>query len=333
MPQGTEAPAGTMAEGQTQHTQNQGTGRRVGALSDLQIAQLLAPVNPDRVGEDGKGFAHMEAWDIRRHLIRIFGFGGHDTDLLESSLIAETGIPDYQKVGRNGQPYGPKYTAWTVIYRVAIRLTVKVDGIELGHWHGIATGDATNQPSRADAHDLALKTADSQALKRAATNLGDQFGLSLYNKGSLAPVVQSSLPYWKAPKETEFKDEKVEAEPEVAAARAEAEGQSEGHAEQASAQTESAAGAAVNQAAEQSGEPDRPLPGPPSERLVALLRQVSDCWKSNNILIFNQIGEDGDRHGVLDEEFTDKRGAVTTLRKVLDARVAEIQGGGEQRAA
>jgi hypothetical protein len=314
-----EAPAGTLAEGPTSHTQNQAAGRRIGALSDLQIAQLLRPVDPDRVGSDGKGFAHMEAWDIRRYLIRIFGFGGHDTDLLESSLIAETSIPNHQKIGKNGQPYGHPYEAWTVIYRVAVRLSVKVDGVELGHWHGIATGDATNQPSRADAHDLALKTADSQALKRAATNLGDQFGLSLYNKGRLAPVVQAALPYWKAPKEAEFKDEKVEAEPDVAAARQEA-AEAAPAGQEPEAQTQAAPAA----------------PKPPSEHLAKLLRQVSDCWKSNNVLIFNQIREDGDRHGVLNEEFTDKRGAVTTLRAVLDGRIAEIkaaQGGATEGKA
>jgi hypothetical protein len=320
MPQGIEAPASTTAEGPTSHTQNQGPGRRVGALSDLQIAQLLAPVNPDRVGEDGKGFSHMEAWDIRRHLIRIFGFGGHDTDLLESSLIAETSIPNYQKVGRNGQPYGKPYEAWTVIYRVAVRLTVKVDGIELGHWHGIATGDAPNQPSRADAHDLALKTADSQALKRAATNLGDQFGLSLYNKGSLAPVVQAALPYWKAPAEAEFKDDKVEAEPEVAAARQEA-----------------AEGTPETVTPDAGGQPQRAStpPGQPSARLATLMSQVSDCWKSKNVLIFEQIKSDGAQHEVLDEEFTAKDGTVTTLRKVLDGRIAELKAaqGGERSAA
>lgn len=313
-----EAPASTTAEGQTSHTQNQGPQRRRGALSDLQIGWLLQPVHPDRVGKDGKGFAHMEAWDIKRHLIRIFGFGGHDIDLLDVTQISERSQM-LRKKNRNGEEYGDPYEAWTVVYRVSVMLTVKVDGIELGHWTGVATGDATNQPSLADAHDLALKTADSQALKRAATNLGDQFGLSLYNKGRLDPVVQSSLPYWKAPKETEFKDEKVEAEPEVAAAR-----------------NEEPWEPVATDATEQPAEPSRPVPGPPSERLVALLRQVSDCWKSNNILIFNQIGEDGAQHGVLDEEFTDKRGAVTTLRKVLDDRIAEIQaaqGGDTERSA
>lgn len=68
----------------------------------------------------------------------------------------------------------------------------------------------------------------------------------------------------------------------------------------------------------------------PSEHLARLLSQVTDCWKSDNVLIFNQIGEDGAKHGVLDEEFTTKDGAVTTLRKILDGRIAELQ---QQRSA
>ena len=43
---------------------------------------------------------------------------------------------------------------------------------------------------RGDAHDMAIKTAETQALKRAAINLGDQFGLSLYKKGSTGPLVR-----------------------------------------------------------------------------------------------------------------------------------------------
>jgi hypothetical protein len=85
-----------------------------------------------------------------------------------------------------------------------------------------------------------------------------------------------------------------------------------------------------------SGEAPTPSGAGPSERLAVLLRQVADCWNSNNLLIFNQIGEDGAQHGVLDEEFTDKQGAVTTLRQVLDSRIAEIQaaqGGDTERNA
>jgi hypothetical protein len=40
---------------------------------------------------------------------------------------------------------------------------------------------------------MAIKTAESDALKRAAINLGTQFGLSLYNNGSLQDVVVRTL--------------------------------------------------------------------------------------------------------------------------------------------
>lgn len=185
-----------------------------GRLTDQQINFLLLGIRPERIGKDGKGFAHVEAWDIRRHLIRVFGFGGYDTDQQEMALVAQIEHPPNNPNGKS---------RWTVIYRATVVLTVKVDGVELGHWHGTATGDAPNLPSLADAHDMAMKTADSQALKRAAINLGDAFGLSLYNDGSLHPVVLRSLAYL-APTATpqpEQEDGPVRPEPRPEAAREE----------------------------------------------------------------------------------------------------------------
>jgi hypothetical protein len=40
---------------------------------------------------------------------------------------------------------------------------------------------------------MAIKTAESQAFKRCAINLGDQFGLSLYNNGGTGSVVRAVL--------------------------------------------------------------------------------------------------------------------------------------------
>ena len=154
-------------------------------LTPEQTTFLLAPIHPSRIGKDGKGFSHLEAWDVRRTLIRVFGFGGYSTDIQDMTLIREIEHPSQQPGGKS---------RWSVIYRATVLLTVRTaDGTELGHWHGTAMGDAANQPSLADAHDLAMKTADSQAFKRAAVNLGDQFGLSLYNDGSTDPVVNRSL--------------------------------------------------------------------------------------------------------------------------------------------
>jgi hypothetical protein len=198
MAEATEAPAN--AVGPTSHTQNQAP-----KLTAPQLRLLLKPVNPNRV-RDLKGMSYMEVWDIRRQLIRTFGFAGYAIETLSLDLIHERSELRRKK-NKKGEEYGDPYTAWTVIYRAQVRLTVFDDqGRELSHWDDAAGGDSVNQPSLGDAHDMAMKTSVSQALKRCATNLGDQFGLSLYNDGSTEPVVQFSAAHppseWQAPAAT-----------------------------------------------------------------------------------------------------------------------------------
>jgi recombination DNA repair RAD52 pathway protein len=137
------------------------------------VTELLRPIDPSRVGKDGKGFSHVEAWDIRRTMNAIFGFGEWSADVTDMQLIYEEAK---EVTGK---------TRWSVAYRA--RCSVTVWGAVYAEW---AAGDATNYPSRADAHDQALKTAESQAFKRCCVNLGDQFGLSLYNGGSMTASVQ-----------------------------------------------------------------------------------------------------------------------------------------------
>ncbi|MFD9600230.1 Rad52/Rad22 family DNA repair protein [Streptomyces sp. NPDC059970] len=142
-------------------------------LTPEQVTTLLAPINPSRV-QNLHGQSHLEAWDVRRWLNRVFGFGGWSDETLELVCVAEREI----NPGR-----------WTVIYRAQVRLTVKTtDGRTLTAYDDAAMGDSRNQPSLGDAHDMAMKTALSQALKRCAHNLGDAFGLSLYNDGSRQAV-------------------------------------------------------------------------------------------------------------------------------------------------
>ncbi|MEU9576233.1 Rad52/Rad22 family DNA repair protein [Streptomyces chilikensis] len=141
---------------------------------------LLSPINPNRVQEH-KGHSHLAAWDVRRALIWCFGFGGYSTETRELTCIHES---------------SPGPGRFTVSYRAQVRLIVRdKDGHTIGWWDDVAVGGATNQPGAEAAHDLAVKSALSGALKRAAVNLGDQFGLSLYNAGSLLPVVRRAIPY------------------------------------------------------------------------------------------------------------------------------------------
>ena len=142
-----------------------------------QIEQLLRPINPDRVKQKQGKFAYLETWDVIAHMDRIFGPLGWDKTVVDLQ-------PLFQSAGENGKH--------SVAYRATVRVTVHT---ALAHKisEDVAVGSALNQPGLADAHDLALKSAVSDAFKRACKDLGNQFGLSLYNNGSTASVVRTSL--------------------------------------------------------------------------------------------------------------------------------------------
>lgn len=147
------------------------------ALTSKQQEILLRPLNSSRVaqrkGGGGKALSYLEAWDVKAHLIRVFGFGGFSAEVLSCDLAYE------EQVGNN----------WSVGYKVMLRLTIHT----LGATYTEAAVGMAQLPSRGEAHDMAAKTAESDALKRAATYLGDQMGLSLYNNGSMQPVVKATL--------------------------------------------------------------------------------------------------------------------------------------------
>ena len=147
------------------------------ALNEQQYEQLLKPLNAARVaqrGQAGRQLSYLEAWDVKAHLIRIFGFGGWSADVLESALA-------FEEKNEKGQ--------WNVGYKVMLRLLIPA--LDCTYTEA-AVGSAT-LPQRGEAHDMAIKTAESDALKRAAINLGTQFGLSLYNNGSIRDVVVQTL--------------------------------------------------------------------------------------------------------------------------------------------
>lgn len=178
-------------------------------LTGEQLEMLLRGLSEMRVREH-KGQSHLEAWDVRKWLTRIFGFGGWSDQILECSLVHETVWPWTDQ--KTGDPVPGKNRA-TVVYRVTLRLIIRdVHGNEIGFFDDGATGEAVNQASVGDAHDLALKAALSQALKRCAVNLGDQFGLSLYNDGATDAVVIRTLGH---PGLTQPADETVQDAPVV----------------------------------------------------------------------------------------------------------------------
>jgi recombination DNA repair RAD52 pathway protein len=157
------------------------------SLTAEQVAQLLKPIHPNRVLRDGKGHAHVSQQDTIAHLIRVFGFANFDVDVRYSRLVFEENAVDKKTAKPNPQ-------RWDVCYRSMVRLTIHDPsrGYELCHYEDGSTATALNQ-TRGDAHDLAFKSSISLAIKRCAKDLGDQFGLSLYNKGQLSALVMGTL--------------------------------------------------------------------------------------------------------------------------------------------
>ena len=153
------------------------------SISSEQQAILLKGLNGTRVakrkGGGGMQLSYLEAWDVKAHLIRVFGFTNFSADVLSADLMFE-------------EPPADGKRNWEVGYKVVLRLTIRPHGADEATYTEAAVGFAS-LPSRGECHDMAIKTAESDALKRAAVYLGDQFGLSLYNNGSIAPVVQITV--------------------------------------------------------------------------------------------------------------------------------------------
>lgn len=146
-------------------------------LSTAQMQVLMSPLRANRVSnlsKGGKQFAYLEAWDVRAHLIRLFGFGGFDA------------TSDEVEVLWHQTPSGDKKNH---VVSVKARVTLHIKATD-STYSEYAVGTA-NLPSPGDAFDMATKTAVSDALKRCAINLGTQFGLSLYSAGARHDVVKA----------------------------------------------------------------------------------------------------------------------------------------------
>ena len=138
-------------------------------FSPEQIAALSAPLDRAKVqtrSQAGRSLAYLEGWQAIAEANRIFGFDGWQRETIGVQCVSER---ERTLGSSNRAGWGVTYTA-----RVRIRVgDVIREGSGAGHGIDADLGQA---------HESALKEAETDAMKRALMTFGNPFGLALYDK-------------------------------------------------------------------------------------------------------------------------------------------------------
>src|SRR6476619_6026431 len=139
-------------------------------LSDTQVRQLRAKLEAKHVKTrkaNGTDLHYIEGWHVIAEANRIFGYDAWDRRTLASHCVWS---------GASGAYYGAAYTA-------KVRVSVRAGDVTIVR-EGSGTGEG-KAPTPAQAHELALKGAETDATKRALATFGNPFGLALYDREQL----------------------------------------------------------------------------------------------------------------------------------------------------
>ena len=137
-------------------------------FSERQAQALKRTVPPRHIRtriRDGRELSYVEGWFVIAEANRIFGFDGWDRETLEAKCV----------LGREARG------SHLAVYTAKVRLTVRTqDRTIVREGHGTGEGRGS---SAGEAHDVALKAAETDATKRALVTFGRAFGLALYANG------------------------------------------------------------------------------------------------------------------------------------------------------
>jgi len=149
-------------------------------FSTEQITALSAPLDRAKVRQREQGrsqVSYLEGWQVIAEANRIFGFDGWQRETVALRCVNQS----ERTIGRDGR------SGWGVTYTARVRIRVgDVIREGSGAGHGI---DA----DLGQAHESALKEAETDAMKRALMTFGNPFGLALYDKQQ-REVTSSSAP-------------------------------------------------------------------------------------------------------------------------------------------
>jgi DNA repair and recombination protein RAD52 len=153
-------------------------------FSTDQHEMLTAPLDKARVAtreQGGKTLSYIEAWHAIAEANRIFGFGQWDRETVELRQLGEPRVTQ-DKYGKDQMRVG---------YSARVRITVRAgDSVIVREGCGFGSGIDKDTDQ---AHESALKEAESDAMKRALMTFGNPFGLALYDKtqANVAAVVSA----------------------------------------------------------------------------------------------------------------------------------------------
>jgi DNA recombination protein Rad52 len=143
-------------------------------FSPEQLAALSAPLDRANVRqrEQGRGrVSYLEGWQVIAEANRIFGFDGWQRQTIAVRCVAQGERP----IGRDQKP------GWGVTYTARVRVTVTAGGLSPLVREGSGAGHGIDV-DLGQAHESALKEAETDAMKRALMTFGNPFGLALYDK-------------------------------------------------------------------------------------------------------------------------------------------------------
>jgi hypothetical protein len=113
----------------------------------------------------------VEGWVAIAEANRIFGFDGWQRQTIAARCVAQA----ERSIGRDQKP------GWGVTYTARVRVTVTAGGRPPLIREGSGAGHGIDV-DLGQAHESAIKEAETDAMKRALMTFGNQFGLALYDK-------------------------------------------------------------------------------------------------------------------------------------------------------
>jgi DNA recombination protein Rad52 len=138
-----------------------------------QKSALAAPLSSAHVktrNQGGRAVSYVEGWHAIAEANRIFGFDAWCRETVELKCVSER----EREIGKDKAP------GWGVTYIARVRITV-FSGTEEVIREGCGTGHGIDR-DLGQAHESALKEAETDAMKRALMTFGNPFGLALYDK-------------------------------------------------------------------------------------------------------------------------------------------------------